>query len=98
MKKLSLLLLLLITVFFAAAQKKRIDTLRLALSKAKTDTMRYHVLINLSVACLYPNPDSAIIFGQQGYLLAKKNNWALDQASCLSNMAGAYSNLGDYVK
>src|ERR1017187_1315932 len=98
MKKLSLLLLLLITVFFAAAQKKRIDSLRLALSKAKTDTMRCQALINLSITYYLPNPDSAIIFGQQGYLLAKKNNWALNQANCLNNMANAYMSLGDYVK
>jgi two-component system, NtrC family, sensor kinase len=98
MKKLSLLLLLLISVFFAAAQKKRIDTLRLALSKAKTDTMRYQALRNLSVSYYLPNPDSAIIFAQQGYLLAKKNNWALDQSNCLNNMANAYETLGDYVK
>ncbi len=98
MKKLSLLLLLLTTVFFAAAQKKRIDTLKLALSKAKTDTMRYLALIRLSTAYYLPKPDSAIIFGQQGYLLAKKNNWALNQATCLNAMANAYANLGDYVK
>ncbi len=98
MKKLSLLLLLLLTIFFAAAQKKQIDTLRLALSKAKTDTIRYEALRNLGNAYYLPNPDSAIIFGQQGYLLAKKNNWALNQAKCLSNMANAYGVLGDYAK
>jgi len=98
MKKLPLLLLMLITVFFAAAQKKRIDSLREALSKAKTDTMRYEALRNLSSAYYLPNPDSAIIFGQQGYLLAKKNNWALNQAKCLNNTANAYGSLGDYVK
>src|SRR5665213_3428433 len=98
MKKLSLLLLLLITVFFAAAQKKRIDTLRVALSKAKTDTMRYQALINLSVTYQVTKPDSSIIFGQQAYLFAKKNNWASGQARCLNYMANAYTNLGDYVK
>jgi len=98
MKKLSLLFLLLITFFFAAAQKKRIDTLRLALSKAKTDTMRYEALSNLCNAYFLSNLDSAIVLGQQGYLLAKKNNWALNQEKCLDDMAGAYNNLGDYVK
>ncbi len=69
-----------------------------ALSKAKTDTMRYGALINLYLSYGLSNPDSAIIFGQQGYLLAKKNNWALNQAKCLNNVANAYTNLGDYVK
>ena len=98
MKKLSLLLLFLIIVFFAAAQKKRIDTLRLALSKAKTDTMRYVALRKLDVAYYLPNPDSSIIFAQQAYLLAKKNNWVLNQAKCLNGMANAYASLADYVK
>ncbi len=98
MKKLPLLLLLLITVFFAAAQKKRIDTLRLALSKAKTDTVRYEALHNLSITYQFADPDSSIIFAQQGYLLAIKNNWALNQEKCLNNMANAYGSLGDYFK
>jgi two-component system NtrC family sensor kinase len=98
MKKLSLLLLLLIIVFFASAQKKQIDTLRLALSKAKTDTMRFEALHNLYRSYYIYNPDSAIIFAQQGYLLAKKNNWALNQEKCLNNIANAYSSLADYVK
>jgi signal transduction histidine kinase len=44
------------------------------------------------------NPDSAIIFTQQGYLLAKKNNWTIDQAMCFTSLANAYTYLGDYVK
>jgi signal transduction histidine kinase/tetratricopeptide (TPR) repeat protein len=98
MKKLSLLLLLLISVFTAAAQKKQIDTLRLALSNAKTDTMRYQALRKLDSTYYLFNPDSSIIFAQQGYLLAKKNNWVLNQSKCLNGMANAYSSLGDYVK
>jgi len=98
MKKTAALTLLLFTLFTADAQKKEIDTLRLALSKAKTDTMRYGASIGLSFAYYLPNPDSSIIFAQQGYLLAKKNNWALAQAKCLNNMANAYGTLGDYVK
>jgi len=98
MKKTAALTLLLFTLFTANGQKTHIDTLRLALSKAKTDTMRYQALLQLSVTYYLSNPDSAIIFGQQGYLLAKKNNWGLNQAKCLNNMANAYTSLGDYVK
>src|ERR1700753_2227788 len=98
MKKLSLLLSLLITIFFADAQKKQIDTLRLALSKTRADSTRFIALINLNVAYYLPNPDSAIIFGQQAYLLAKKNNWLVRQADCLNNIANDYGVLADYVK
>ena len=93
-----IILCMLTTVFFAAAQKKRIDTLRLVLIKAKTDMARCRALLDLSNAYTAPNPDSAIIFGQQAYLVAKKSNWALGQAKSLNNMAGAYESLGDYVK
>jgi two-component system NtrC family sensor kinase len=98
MKKTAILALLLFTLFTANAQKKRIDTLRLALSKAKTDTMRYGASINLSFAYYLPNPDSSIIFAQQAYLLAKKNNWASGQEKCLNNIANSYASLADYVK
>ncbi|HZY37223.1 MAG TPA: ATP-binding protein [Mucilaginibacter sp.] len=98
MKKLSLLLFLLITVFFAAAQKKKIDTLRVALSKAKTDTMQFTNLLALSTLYFLPNPDSCIIFGQQGYLIAKKHNWLQDEAYCLNDIANSYGNLGDFAK
>ena len=98
MKETAILTLLLFTFFTANAQKKRIDSLRLALSKAKTDTMRYLALLHLSTTYFLPKPDSAIIFAQQGYLLAKKNNWASGQAKCLNDMANAYGTLGDYVK
>jgi tetratricopeptide (TPR) repeat protein len=98
MKKAATLALLLSIFFTAAAQKKQIDTLRLQLSQAKTDTVRFVVLLHLGTAYHLSKPDSSILFGQQGYLLAKKNNWALNQVKCLNNMANAYTSLGDYVK
>ena len=98
MKKIPLLLLLLITVSFAAAQKKHIDTLRLQLSKAKTDTMRNKALLNLGVAYYHSNPDSAMLFEQQTYLLAKKNNWTIGQEISLKNMADIYADWAEYVK
>jgi two-component system, NtrC family, sensor kinase len=98
MKKISLLLLLLVIASVAGAQKKQIDTLRLALSKAGTDSLQDEVLCNLGRAYYQTNSDSAIIFAQQGYLLAKKNNWTLNQEKCLSNIGNAYANFGDYVK
>jgi len=98
MKKITFTFILFSFVLTAAAQKKRIDTLRLALSNAKTDTMRYQALMHLGGAYQLSNPDSDILFGQLGYLLAKKNNWTLNQVKCLNNMANAYTNLGDYVK
>jgi two-component system NtrC family sensor kinase len=98
MKKTAILTLLLFTLFTAAAQKKRIDTLMVAFSEAKTDTMRYEALHNLYLSYYNPNPDSAMIFAQQAYLLAKKNNWASGQENCFNNIAIVYADWGDYVK
>jgi signal transduction histidine kinase/tetratricopeptide (TPR) repeat protein len=98
MKKLFLLLLLLSTGFCAIAQKRKIDSLRLELRKAPTDTLRYLAAANLSIEYFLSTPDSALIFAQQAYLLAKKNNWEMAQARCFNNMANAYGVLGDYVK
>jgi len=98
MKKTAALTLLLFTLFTANAQKKRIDTLRLALSQAKTDTMRFEALRNLDNAYYNSNPDSAILFGQQSFLLAKKNNWTISQARARNNIASDYLSMGDYVK
>jgi len=98
MKKITFAFILLSLAVSAAAQQKKIDTLRLALSKAQTDTMRFEALYNLNIAYYISKPDSSIIFVQQGYLLAKKNNWALNQEKCLNGMANVYTNLGDYAK
>jgi len=99
MKKTATLTLLLFTLFTANAQKKRIDTLRLALSKAKTDTLRFNTLYKLTQAYYFlPNPDSTVIFGQQAWLLAKNNNWVRNQERCIGSLANVYGDIGDYVK
>jgi len=49
MKKLSIILLLLVTTVIADAQSKKIDTLRVALSKANApDTVRLNILKELA--------------------------------------------------
>ena len=99
MKKLSIILLLLVTTVIADAQSKKIDTLRVALSKANApDTVRLNILKELARNYFISKPDSCLMFGQQCYELAVKFKRMKDQAQALNSMANAYASLGDYVK
>src|ERR1700761_230397 len=93
-----LTILLLFAILTASAQKKITDSLYRNLNKARTDTEKY---IAFTLLCKYlyiSNPDSAIINGQEAFLMAKKNNWVGDQAKAYTNIANAYAEMGDYVK
>lgn len=93
-------LTLLILFFFltASAQKKLTDSLYKNLNKAKTDTEKFAAYTSLCKYYYISNPDSAIISGQEAFVLAKKNNWENDQAKTYGNIANAYGEMGDYVK
>jgi two-component system NtrC family sensor kinase len=99
MKKNFILLLLLFTAITGYTQSKKIDTLRVALSKATApDTTRLSILKQLAGAYFISKPDSSLIFGQQAYEIAVKFKRIRDQAQALNFMSNAYSFLGDYVK
>jgi len=100
MKKPILLLLFLMNAFFAAAQHdKSLDTLWVALSKAKTDTMRYRAARSLAHEYyLSTKRDSALLFGAQALTIAKKNKWARKEEGCMGLLANVYGDMGDYVK
>ena len=97
MKKAATLALLLFAFFTAAAQRKKIDSLKLVIRKAVTDTDKFNALHDLGVLYTQSYPDSGILVNQQAYLLAKKNNWAKNQARQLSNIASDYQMIGDYA-
>lgn len=80
--------LLLFAIFTAAAQKKQIDTARMTLNKAKTDTEKYIALHSIGVLYQQNQPDSALTFEQQAFLLAKKTTGQLTRhlASTLLQM------------
>ena len=99
MKKFTLINLLLFATIIVAAQGKKMDTLRVALSKATApDTVRLNILKELSHSYFDSTPDSAIIFGQEYYELAVKFGRVKDQGTAVNYMANAYSSLGDYTK
>jgi two-component system NtrC family sensor kinase len=99
MRKIALFFLLLSIAAMVNAQSKKIDTLRVALSKAtEPDTVRLNVLKELARNYFISKPDSSLIFGQQCYELAVKFKRVKDEGLALNFMANAYSSLGDYVK
>ncbi len=98
-KALLLFTAFLFTTVVVFAQSKKIDTLRLALSKSSApDTVRLNILKELSRDYFVSKPDSSLSFGQQYYDLAAKFKRTRDEGSALNFMANAYSSLGDYVK
>lgn len=93
------LALSLFILFIANAQSKRIDTLRVALSKdTAPDTTRLKLLHYLSLYYFNSKPDSCLFFAQQAYVLAVKLDCLKDQGTALSNTASSYAALGDYAK
>jgi len=97
MKKTFTLALLLFSLFSASAQHKKIDSLRVALGKAVTDTDKYSALYQLGKLYYISYPDSAIIFHQEAFLIAKKHNWEKEQGENFNGIANAYATMGDYA-
>jgi signal transduction histidine kinase len=97
MRKIIIILLLFIAAT-SSAQHKTIDTLRLKLKRAVVDTDRLNIIMDLSKSYFISNPDSCIIFGQQGYELAARYNRQYDMARALNYLANAYATMGDYAK
>jgi two-component system NtrC family sensor kinase len=97
MKKAITLTLLLFTLCTASAQHKQIDTLRVALNKATTDTDKHQALFKLGKLYYIFYPDSAIIFHQQAFVIAEKHNWKKEEGENLNGIANAYATMGDYA-
>lgn len=99
MKKLTFTLALIVLILNANAQSKKIDTLRVALSKAaQSDTVRLKILRELIRSYFISKPDSCLLFAQEYYDMAVKYKRVLDQAQALNGMANSYTTLGDYAK
>ena len=97
MKIISLFVFVLLTTFQAFAQQNQIDSLLKTLKEySKEDTIKTGLLIGLSSAYMSSNPDSAIIFCEQAYLLSEKLNykrgkaWALHRAGNANWLKGNF--------
>jgi len=68
----------------------RIDSLLAQLPKAKEDTNKVKLLIDLSHTYYSINPDEGLRFGKQGLALAEKLEWKMGIANACRTIAGNY--------
>jgi len=75
----------------------RIDSLLSVLSQTEDDTNKVKLLTDISFAYAYINPDTGLIFGKQGYDLAKKLSWKKGIAKSEAVIGSNYANKSDYA-
>lgn len=78
------------------SQKSTTDSLSIELQKAKEDTNKVNILINLSLKLLHSYPDSSISYAEKGLSLAKKLNYKKGEADLFNNLGNINRNLGQY--
>lgn len=93
-----LLALLLLSTFDTQAQKNINDSLKSRLSSEKEDTLRVGLLYELGNSYKYTKPDTALLFGQQGMLLARRLNFKSGQARCLNLTGNVIAETGNYPR
>jgi len=96
MNKYLLILTIIIFPFFAHAQQSNPDSLRNELKTATADSMRFRLNSSLSGFYEEKNLDSAIFFGEQALVIARKNKKQLQIASALLRKAFPLRYKGKY--
>lgn len=96
--KFFLLAILLIISLNSRAQKTLIDSLKRRLGSEQQDTLRVGLLYELGNSYKYTKPDTALLFGQQGMLLARKLKFQAGQAKCLNLIGNVIAETGNYPK
>ncbi len=84
--------------FCCFAQTAVMDSLYKKLNKEKTDTGKAIILYNLSYYYQKYKPDSALLLGQQAYILSKKHAFLKGESGALSTMANAFQVLDNYPR
>ena len=85
----------------AFAQKQgqeRVDSLLTQLQKAKEDTNKVNLLVDLSFTYSYINPDEGLTRGEQAYTLAEKLGWEKGMAYANMRKGNNYLSKGDLAK
>ena len=94
MKNCIKILLLLIISISANAQKGYIDSLKLKLKIASTDSARFDIQNKIIIYYTEDKRDSALYYAEEALLLAKRNNKNLDVASTLDTKGYILMHLG----
>lgn len=99
MKRRLLLLCLGILPWVAApAQTQVTDSLKRMLLHARPDTTRSMLLAQLSRAYMYSQPDTALLFAEQGLSLARSASFPKGEANSLMAAANTFLNMGNGAK
>jgi len=75
-----------------------VDSLLNALVKAKDDTNKVKLLMDIGNNIGYYDASKALVYAQQGFALSKKINYATGMARTTYLMGNTYLDLGDYEK
>ena len=98
MKKIILFFLVVMLFRYNNAQTNKIDSLKKLLNNEKKDTSRVSLLSQISYEYENSKPDSSLLLAGQGLLLAKKNNYAAGEISCLNMIGLSFMTIGNYPK
>lgn len=82
----------------AVAQRPSVDSLRYELTLIKDDTSKVRLYSGLVNFYMFSKPDSALFYGYEGIVLAKKLNFREDEVHMMGNMITAYNTLGNSSK
>ncbi|MEO6550092.1 MAG: tetratricopeptide repeat protein [Ferruginibacter sp.] len=91
-------LVLLLSSMMLFSQNRQIDSLKLAISKEKTDTGKIILIYQLSHAYQDSRPDSALLLAQEAYYMAKNNNFIKGESWALNQMAVAFGSIGNFPR
>lgn len=86
------------SIYQSAAQQATIDSLRVALTTLKEDTLKIDALTNIATKYFYIQPDSTLFFAEQAELLAQKIKDKPRELFAINRQGGAYWIKGNYVK
>ncbi len=97
-KTFTLTILFVFACSIGVGQKQRIDSLKHELSIAKQDTSRVLIMSDLIWAYQFSNPDSALLYAQQGLTLAKQIKFLKGEMNVLSSESFVFIGLGNLPK
>jgi len=98
MRKTILLFVALSQTVMMYAQTTVIEGLKQSLQNERKDTAKVTLLNNLSLAYLFSNPDSALLFAQEGLILARQIKFEKGEIESLRKSGISFNVLGNYPK
>jgi tetratricopeptide (TPR) repeat protein len=96
MRRLATSLGILLTCMQCMGQSRMIDSLKVVIDTAKSDTSKARDLYLLSYYFQMYKPDSAMTFARSAFDLSSELKWARGEITSLGLIAGAYNKLGNY--